>query len=94
MRWDEALTAAKLVDGRSKLVASALSYHYLNGGPALLSDREHKLRRVISSIPEGERLPPDLCRDLLAWADATSIAHRRSKWDLPPSWSDTGPESR
>lgn len=94
MRWEEAFAAAHEAGGGSELLISALSYHYLNGGPIVLSERERTLRRLISSIPEGERLPNDLCRDLLAWATATSIAQRRSRWNLPSSWSGSEPQAR
>lgn len=94
MRWEEALAEAKLMEVRSKLIAYELSYHYLAGGPALLSEREQTLRRSVASIPEGEKLPIDLCRDLLAWANAAHIAKRRLRWDLPPSWSNPELESR
>ena len=94
MRWEEALAAAKSLNGRSSLIETTLSYHYLNGGPTLLTDRERALRRVISSIPDGGALPADLCRHLVAWEHAVYIAQRRSRWDLPPSWSTPEPEAR
>ncbi|HYH12574.1 MAG TPA: hypothetical protein VD789_09500 [Thermomicrobiales bacterium] len=89
MRWEEALAAATQIERQGQLMAmaSALSYRYLNGGPELLLSRERVLRRVISLIPEGEALPAELCRDILAWMQATHIAQRRSRWDLPPTWS-------
>jgi hypothetical protein len=86
MRWDEAMATARRIEGPNQLVVSALSYHYLKGGPAFLTDRERVLRRVIARIPAGETLPANICRDLLAWRQAIHIARRRSRWDLPASW--------
>lgn len=91
MRWEEAIALANQIAGWNKLAAYALSYHYLDCGPAELSKRERTLRQTVSLIREGEELPIDLGCDLFAWVTATSNAQRRLSWDLPPSWSD--PES-
>jgi hypothetical protein len=87
MRWEAALATARQLKRRHKLTALALGYQYLNEGPATLCDREQALRRLISSISEGEEIPNEICCDLIAWASAMHISRKRSLRDLPPPWS-------
>lgn len=87
MRWETALAAANRIEAHGGLAASQLSYHYLGGGPALLAEWERSLRLTVASIPDGDEMPRELGRDLVAWGKTTAMAQRRLAWDLPSAWS-------
>ena len=91
MQWEEALAAVKRTEMGSSLVVHALTYRYLAQGPERLAARECSLRRWVSSLPAGIDLPTRLGRKLLAWEQATTMAHRRLVWDLPQSWPGIRP---